>query len=187
MFVVGGPAHRTVESLSLDNWQWNILDPYPNIINIHSAKILTYNSHFYVFGGVSNELITKNILSYKNESWSKVGTMLSKRVKFSVILMPEIDGHVVHVIGGQENHKNELCAISSIVDCEIDSNIDFLGLAEPVLFGVNKNGSCSLTTPNYENKEAKELSILSNATFKEIDNFVKVQKTHYRINEQLLS
>ena len=59
------------------------------------------------------------------------------------------------------------------------------GLEEPVLFG--NSGSCNLTIPNYELKETKELMILSNAKFNEIDRFVPVQKTNFRNDKYTFS
>ena len=179
MFVVGGPSHRAVESFSLKNWQWNILDPYPNVTDIHSVKIVSHNHSFYVFGGVNGTLVTNNIMRFRNETWSKIGSLISKRTKFSVILMV----NKVHVIGGQAKHKNELCFISNTVGCEQDFSIDFPGLEEPVLLGVNISDSCNFTIAKYESKETKELMILSNETFKEIKNFVEVQKNNDRIDE----
>ena len=181
MFVVGGNAHRTVESLSLINWQWNILDPYPKVTDIHSVKTVSHNRSFYVFGGISDTFFyTNNIMRFKNETWSKVGSLITKRVKFSVILIT----NKIYVIGGQTRHKKELCLISNTVDCEQDFSIDIPGLEEPVLFGVNISGSCNLTIANYEYKESKELMILSSENFKNIYNFVEVQiSTNSRIDE----
>ena len=95
---------------------------------------------------------------------------------FSIIL--NIDK--VYVFGGKKKQKYEICTLSSTVNCEQDTNTDFQGSEEPVLFGVSKNGSCDLTISNYESKETKKLMIFSNATFSQVDNFVFVQKTNYR-------
>ena len=176
MFVVGAPIHRTTESLSFDKWQWNIMDPYPNVKVVDSVKIVSYNHTFYVFGGFVNNQVTNDILSFEGEIWSRVGSLKSKRMKFSVVLILD----KVYVIGGQKKQKYEMCTLSNIVNCEQDTSIDFQGSEEPVLFGVSADGSCDLSIPNYEPKETKELMILSNATFKEVDNFLPVQKTNYR-------
>ena len=175
MFVVGASKHRTTEILSLNNLQWNIMEPYPNVKDIISVKVLSYHHIFYVFGGYANNQVTSDILEFENESWTRVGSLRSKRIKFSIIL--NIDK--VYVIGGQKKQKYEICTLSSVVACEQDSNIDFQGSEEPVLFGVSK-GLCDLTFPNYESKETKELMILSITTFKEVENFSPVQKTNYR-------
>ena len=176
MFVVGAPIHRTTESLSFDKWQWNIMDPYPNVKVVDSVKIVSYNHTFYVFGGYVNNQVTNDILSFEGEIWSRVGSLTSKRIKFSVLL--NLDK--VYVIGGQKKQKYEMCTLSNIVNCEQDTSIDFQGSEEPVLFGVSADGSCDLSIPNYEPEETKELMVLSNATFKEVDNFLPVQKTNYR-------
>ena len=179
MFVVGGHAHRIAELLSFDNWQWSILDPYPKVIDIHSVKIVSYKGSFYVFGGVvSGYQVTNEILCFNGKTWSKTGSLLANRLKFSVISM----ANEIHIIGGQENHKNEFCVVSTTVSCKEDFSIDFQGFAEPILFGINKDGLCNLTPRNFESRETKDLMILSNETFKEIDNFVKIQKTNNRIN-----
>ena len=183
MFVVGGNEHRIVESLSLDNWQWNILDPYPNVTSIHSVKIVSHNRSFYVFAGVNGTEVINNIVRFKNDTWSRVGSLKSKRMKFSVFF----NFDKFHIIGGQKKHKNELCLLSNTVSCAQEFSIDMPGLEEPVLFGINNNGSCDPNLPNYESKETKELMILSNAKFNEIDRFVPVQKTNFRNDKYTFS
>ena len=152
------------------------MDPYPNVKDVNSAKIVSYNLAFFVFGGYVNDQVTKNILCFENETWFRVGSLTSKRIKFSVILNVE----KLYVIGGQKKQKYEICTLSNTVNCKQDSNIDFHGSEEPVLFGVSKDSQCDLTISSYESKEIKELMILSNATFNEVDNFVPVQNTNYR-------
>ena len=152
------------------------MDPYPNVKDVNSAKIVSYHLAFFVFGGYVNDQVTKNILCFENETWFRVGSLTSKRIKFSVILNVE----KLYVIGGQKKQKYEICTLSNTVNCEQDSNIDFHGSEEPVLFGVSKDSQCDLTISSYESKEIKELMILSNATFNEVDNFVPVQNTNYR-------
>ena len=152
------------------------MDPYPNVNHVNSVKIISYNRYFYVFGGYANNQVTNDILSFENETWSRVGSLLLTRTKFSVILTFD----KVYVIGGQKTQKYELCSLSNTVNCEQDLSFDFQGSEEPILFGVVKDGSCDLTFPNYESKEIKELMILSNATFNEVDGFVSVQKTNHR-------
>ena len=120
--------------------------------------------------------MTREILSFKNETWSRVGSLASKRINFSVIL--NVDK--VYVIGGQKKQKYELCTLSNTVNCERDLSIDFEGSEEPVLFGISKDGPCDVTISNYESNETKELMILSNVTFKEVENFLSVKKTNYR-------
>ena len=182
MFVIGGGVHRTSELLSVYNWQWNIMDPYPSINNVNSVKIIPYNQTFYVFGGYVNDRITSDILcfndelSFKNESWSRVGILTSKRVRFSVIL--NIDK--VFVIGGKGKQRHDICELSNTVNCEQDTSIYFEASEEPVLFGVRTDGPCDLKISTYKSKETKELMILSNAIFNEVDHFVPVQKTNYR-------
>ena len=176
VFVVGAREHRTTELLSINNWQWNIMDPYPNAKDIHSVKIISYNRIFYVFGGYVNNQVTNDILGFENKSWSRVGSLTSKRIKFSVIL--NVDK--VFVIGGQKKQKYEVCTLSNTVNCEQDSSIDFQGSEQPVLFGISKDGPCDLSFSNYESIETKELMILSNATFNDVDNFSPVRKTNYR-------
>ena len=183
MFVVGGNTHRIVESLNLDNWQWNILDPYPNVTSINSVKIVPYNRSFYVFGGVNGTEVINNIVRFKNDTWSRVGSLKSKRMKFSVFF----NFDKFHIIGGQKKHKNELCLLSNTVSCAQEFSIDMPSLEEPVLFGVNTSGSCNLTIPNHEPKETKELMILSNAKFNEVDKFVPVKKTNYRNDKYTFS
>ena len=175
MFAVGANKHRITELLSVNNWKWNIMDPYPNVKDINSVKIVSYNGIFYVIGGYANNQVTSDILVFESESWLRVGSLTSKRISFSVIL----NADKVYVIGGQKKQKYELCTLSMTVICEQDSSIDFQG-SEPVLFGVSKDGPCDLTLSNYESKETKGLMILSNATFKEVDNFVSVQTANYR-------
>ena len=179
MFVIGGNAHRTVESLSLDNWRWRILDPYPNVNSIHSVKTVSHNRSFFAFGGVNESLVTNNILRYINETWSRVGILMSKRMKYSVIL--NVDK--VYVIGGQKKQKYDLCTLSNTVSCEQDSSIDMPGLEDPALFGIKINGSCELTVLKFESRETKELLILSKAKFNDVDNFVLVQNKNYRNNK----
>ena len=178
MFCVGASQHRTSELLDTKNWQWSIMDPYPNAKEVNTVKIVSYNRAFYVFGGYMNNRVTNNILSFENETWSRVGSLVSQRIKFSVIL--NVDK--VFVIGGQKKQKFELCTLSNTVNCEQDSNIDFQSSEEPVLFGVGKDGPCDLTISSYKSKETKELMILSNALFTEVENFVPVKKTNYRSN-----
>ena len=93
----------------------------------------------------------------------------------------------VYVIGGQKKQKYDLCTLSNTVNCEQDSNIDFKGSEEPVLLGVSSNGRCDLTFSFYEPKETKQLMILSNATFKEVDHFVSVKNTNHRSDKQNLN
>ena len=152
------------------------MDPYPNVKVVNSLKIVPYDRTFYVFGGYVNNQVTSDILGFENENWSKVGSLTTKRIKFSVIL--NVDK--VFVFGGKKKQKYEICTLSNTVNCEQDTTIDFKGSEEPVLFGVSKYGSCDLTIPNYESKETKQLMILSNATFSQVDHFVSVQKTNYR-------
>ena len=90
----------------------------------------------------------------------------------------------VYVFGGQKKQKYDLCTISNTVNCEQDFSIDFQGSEEPALLGVSSDFSCDLTYPIYESKETKELMILSNSTFKEVDHFVSVKKTNYRSDKQ---
>ena len=175
-FVVGARTHRTVESLTFNSWQWNIMSPYPSAKDVNSVKIVSYDRVFYVFGGYVNSQVTNDILSFENGAWSRVGSLTSKRTKFSVIL--NVDK--IYVIGGRKTQKYELCTLSKTVDCERDSGIDFQSSEEPVLFGVSKDGPCDLTIPNYEPQETKELMILSNATFNEIEKFRPLKKTNYR-------
>ena len=176
MFVVGASKHRTTELLGINNWQWNIIDPYPNVKDVNSVKIVSHDRTFYVFGGYVNNQVTSDILSFESETWSRVGSLTSKRIKFSVIL--NVDK--VYVIGGQKKQKYEVCTLSNTVNCDQDLSIGFQGSEEPVLFGVSKDGPCDLTISNYESKETKELIILSNATFNEVGHFVPVKKTNYR-------
>ena len=176
MFVVGASKHRTTESLGIKNWHWNIKEPYPNVEAVNSVKIVPHDRTFYVFGGYVNNQVTSDILGFRDETWSRVGSLTSIRTMFSIIL--NIDK--VYVIGGKKKQKYEICTLSSTVNCEQDTNTDFQGSEEPVLFGVSKNGSCDLTISNYESKETKKLMIFSNATFSQVDNFVFVQKTNYR-------
>ena len=183
MFAVGANKHRITELLSVNNWKWNIMDPYPNVKDINSVKIVSYNGIFYVIGGYANNQVTSDILGFESESWSRVGSLTSKRIKFSVFL----NFDKVLIIGGQTKHKNELCLLSNNVSCEQDFSIDMPGLEEPVLFGINNNGSCDPNLPNYESKETNELMILSNAKFNEIDRFVPVQKTNFRNDKYTFS
>ena len=176
MFVVGAGKHRTAETLSLNNWQWNITNPYPNIQDVNSVKIVSHDRTFYVFGGYVNNQVTSDILGFDGETWSRVGSLTSKRIKFSVVL--NVDK--VHVIGGQKKRKYEVCTLSNTVKCKQDTSIDFQGSEGPVLFGVSKDGPCDLTIPDYESKETKELMILSKATFNEVDKFLFLQKTNHR-------
>ena len=176
LFVVGSQTHRTTELLSLNKWQWNIKDPYPNIKDRNPLKTIQYNRTFYVFEGYVQNQVSNIILGFEGETWSQVGSLFSKRKKFSVIL--NLDK--VYVIGGQNKQKYELCTLSNTVSCEQVLNINFQGSEEPVLIGVSKDDSCDLTIPNYAPKESKELMILSNATFKEVESFVRVQKTDFR-------
>ena len=152
------------------------MNPYPNVKDVSSVKIVSYNLAFFVFGGYVNDQVTTNILGFQSETWFKVGSLTTKRIKFSVILIVD----KVYVIGGQKKQKYEICTLSNTVNCKQDSNIDFQGLEEPVLFGVSKDSQCDLTISSYESKEIKELMILSNATFNEVENFVPVQNTNYR-------
>ena len=181
MFVVGADKHRTAETLSFTNWQWNIMDPYPNVHDVNSVKIVSHDRTFYVFGGYVNNHVTSHILGFKNETWSRVGSLTSKRLKFSVIL--NVDK--VYVIGGQKKQKYEVCTLSNTIECKKDTSIDFQGSEEPVLFGVSKDGPCDLTIPNYESKETKELMILSKAKFKKVDKFKLLQKTSHRNDKYL--
>ena len=176
MFVVGANKHRTTELLSLNIWQWKIMDPYPNVKDINSVKIVSYNRTFYVFGGYANNYVTRDVMGFKNATWSKVGSLKTERIKFSVILNIE----KVYVIGGQKTQKYELCTLSNTVDCVQDSSIDFQGSEEPVLYGISQDGPCDLTVSKYESKETKELMILSNATLEKAENFVPVQNTNFR-------
>ena len=150
LFVVGARTHRAAELLQFQNWQWKITEPYPYVKDISSVKIISYNHTFFVIGGSANSQVTSDILSFKNETWSRAGSLTSKRYKFSVIL--NVDK--VYVIGGQTKHQNEVCNVtfSSTVNCEQDLNIDFGGSEEPVLFGVSKDSSCGLTISSYESK-----------------------------------
>ena len=150
--------------------------PYPNVKDVSSVKIISYNQTFFVFGGYVRNQVTNHILSYRNEIWSRVGSLTSKRIKFSLIL--NVDK--VYVIGGQTKQKYEVCTLSSTVSCMQDSSIDFPGYEEPFLFGVSTAGSCDLTNPSYVPNETKDLMILSNATFKEVDNFLPLQKVNNR-------
>ena len=176
MFTVGASKHRTTEVLGINDWQWSIVDPYPNVRDVNSVKIISYNRNFYVFGGYVNNQLTDDILRFENEIWSRVGSLTSKRKKFSIILSVD----KVYVIGGQKKQKYEMCTISTAVNCKQDLGTDFQGDEEPFLFGVSKDGPCDVTISNYESKETKELMILSNSTIKEVDNFLQVQKTNYR-------
>ena len=152
------------------------MDPYPNVKDVNSVKIISYNSIYYVFGGYINNQVTDGILSFENGSWSRVGSLTAKRIKFSVIL----NNDKVFAFGGQKKQKYEVCTLSNTVNCEQDSSIDFQGSEQPVLFGISKDGPCDLSFSNYESIETKELMILSNATLNDVDNFSPVRKTNYR-------
>ena len=149
------------------------MDPYPKVNNVNSVKILSYNRTFYVFGGYVNDQVTKDILGFENDTWSRVGSLTSNRIKFSVIL----NVNTVYVIGGLKKQKSETCELSQTVNCEQDLN--FEGSGEPFLFGLSE-GSCNLAVSEYESKETMEMMILSNATFNDVDDFVPVKKTNYR-------
>ena len=159
------------------------MDPYPNVKDINSVKIISYNGIYYVFGGYINKQVTDDILNFEKETWSRVGSLTSKRVKFSVIL----NVNKVYVIGGQKKQKFDLCTISSTVNCDQDSSIDFQGSEEPVLLGVSTYGSCDLTFSINESKETKQLMILSNSTFKDVEHFVSVKNTNYRSDKKILT
>ena len=179
VFIVGARGHRIAESLKFSTWQWNIMDPYPNVRDVNSVKIISYNGIYYVFGGYINNQVTDDILSFEKETWSRVGSLTSRRIKFSVILSVD----KVYVIGGQKKQKYDLCTLSNTVNCEQDLSVDFQG-EEPVLLGVSSDGPCDLTFSTYESKETKELMILSNATFKEVDHFVSVKNINYRSDKR---
>ena len=106
---VGDRKHRVTESLNLNNWKWHILEPYPNVNDIHSMKIVSYGRSFFVFGGISNNnQVTEDILSLtikhdQNETWSLVGSLLSKRVHFFAFLLD----NNFFIIGGKKKLKNE--------------------------------------------------------------------------------
>ena len=178
LLAVGYHTHRTTESLSLINWQWKILEPYPNVNDIHSTNIITYGRSFFVFGGVVNsnqvvnDIMSLTIRHDKNESWSWVGSLLSKRKQFSAVLSDD----KVHIIGGRENHKNEICSLSNIVNCVQDFSIDYQDVEQSVIFGFTYNESCNKIIADYVPKEPKELTVLSKKVFDNIDNFVLVQK-----------
>merc|ERR1712035_241450 len=95
VFIVGGRRHRIAESLKFSNWKWNIMDPYPNVKDVNSVKIISYNGIYYVFGGYINNKITNDILSFEKETWSRVGSLATERIEFSIIL--NVDK--VYVIG----------------------------------------------------------------------------------------
>ena len=156
------------------------MDPYPNANDVTSVKILSHNRTFYVFGGYVNDQVTKDILGFENETWSRVGSLTSSRIKFSVIL----NVNTVYIIGGLKKQKYEVCELSQTVDCKQDSSIEFQGSEEPFLFGLSV-GSCNLAVPEYESKETMEMMILSNATFNEVDDFVPVKKTNYRSDKYI--
>ena len=183
VFIVGGRRHRITELLELSKWQWNIKDPYPNAKDVNSVKIISYNDIYYVFGGYIDNQVTDDILSFEKETWSRVGTLTSKRIQFSVILSVD----KVYVIGGQKKQKYDLCTLSNTVNCEKDFSIDFQRSEEPVLLGVSSDGPCDLTFSFYEPKETKQLMILSNATFKEVDHFVSVKNINNRSDKQNLN
>ena len=183
VFIVGGRGHRIAELLEISKWEWNIKDPYPNVKNVKSVKLISYNRTYYVFGGYTNNQVTDDILSFEKETWSRVGTLTSRRIQFSVILSVD----KVYVIGGQKKQKYDLCTLSNTVNCEKDFSIDFQGSEEPVLLGVSSDGPCDLTFSFYEPKETKQLMILSNATFKEVDHFVSVKNTNNRSDKQNLN
>ena len=182
LFVVGGPEHRTTELLNIHNWQWNIKEPYPNVTDIQALNLISYSESFYVFGGVfMNTLVTNEILSFKNGTWAKVGEMLSNRIHFSVSLIVD----KVYIVGGDKKQKSEVCKLSldvylymDIVECEENLTVAYQNFKQPVLFSID---SCNEHLSKYETKGIKDLMILSNETFKEFDNFVKVQKSNYRI------
>ena len=159
------------------------MDPYPNVKDINSVKIISCNGIYYIFGGYINKQVTDDILNFEKETWSRVGSLTSKRVKFSVIL----NVNKVYVIGGQKKQKFDLCTISSTVNCDQDSSIDFQGSEEPVLLGVSTYGSCDLTFSINESKETKQLMILSNSTFKDVEHFVSVKNTNYRSDKKILT
>ena len=74
------------------------MDPYPNVKVANSVKIISYNDIYYIFGGFIDNQVTDNILSFQKETWSRVGSLSSERINFSVILNVE----KVYVIGGQK-------------------------------------------------------------------------------------
>ena len=155
------------------------MEPYPKVTDIQAFNIISNNQAFYIFGGVFNKtLVANEILSFKNKTWSKVGILLSKRESFSVVLV--IDQ--VYIVGGEKKQTSEVCKLSTTVSCEEDSTIDYKNFKQPVLFSVDL---CTNYFLNYEPKEPKELLILSNKNFQEIDNFVKVQSTNYRTDKLL--
>ena len=170
VFIVGGRGHRIAELLEISKWEWNIKDPYPNVKNVKSVKLISYNRTYYVFGGYTNNQVTNDILSFEKETWSRVGTLTSRRIQFSVILSVD----KVYVIGGQKKQKYDLCTLSNTVSCKKDLGIDFQGSEEPVLLGVSSDRRCDLTFSFYEPKETKQLMILSNATFKEVERVLLV-------------
>ena len=171
------------ELLSLDRWQWNIMEPYPDVTDIQSSNIISYNQSFYVFGGSFNgTLVTNEILRFKNKTWSRVGNLLSKRVTFSVIKISD----KVHIVG---ELKNEVCSLSVTVTCKQDLSIDYHGFKQPVLFSFNVepllkivDDSCEKMMPNFEQKSTEQLIILSNTTFNEFERLVSTRvETDYRI------
>ena len=63
------------------------MDPYPSVKDVNSVKIISYSDIYYVFGGYIDNQVTDDILSYEKETWSRVGFLTSKRIKFSIILI----------------------------------------------------------------------------------------------------
>ena len=178
---VGDGKHRVTEALSLYNWQWHILEPYPSVSDIRSIKIVSYASYFFVFGGIiNNNQVTDNIMRLTikhdhNETWSLVGRLLSKRIHFSVFLTDDN----FYIIGGKKKHKNEICTLSNIIDCKQDFSIEYEPEFEkPVLFsfvyGKSVNGSCSKLSTVFNPVETKELIVLSNKTFHDISNLALI-------------
>ena len=186
---VGDHKHRVTESLNLNNWKWSILEPYPNVNDIHSMKIVSYGRSFFVFGGIiNNNQVTDNIMSLtikhgQNESWSWVGSLLSKRVHFSIFL---IDNDFF-IIGGKKKHKNEICTLSNIINCKQDFSIDYEPeFEQPVLFSYfhdkSVNKSCSKIPTVFNPVETNELIVLSNKTFHDISNFALIHNNRNNKN-----
>ena len=156
------------------------MEPYPSVTDIQALNLISHNQALYVFGGVFNEtLVTNQILIFKNETWSNVGNLLSKRVQFSVILI----GDIVHIVSGEEQQNNEMCILSNIVSCMEDNTINYKNFKQPILFSPNLDDLCNKNITSSKSNELKELMILSKVAYKEIDNFVNVEKTKHRLDE----
>lgn len=110
---VGHEHGNKVELLDLMTWKWTSKAHYPYETWIHSAPIVHFDEHFFLFGGSNNSFLPR-IARYSPtaDEWVTVGNLRTPRSYSGV----SIASYGFVIIGGfmeEQTHDSEKCVFNN--------------------------------------------------------------------------